>query len=215
MTRSLHRVGIRALGTLAVIAASASAQETIETPEIISALVEGKVSLDMRFRWENAKIAGFKGSNAVTLRTRLGYGTKSYHGFMAYAGFENIVALKNNPYFDAIAPNSDSRTAIADPEATEVDQAYLKWSSDALGGDSAFANSGTALLGGRTKLVLDDARFIGNMGWRQNQQTYDVGLIRSSFGHDSLATTYAYLFGINRIFGDAGAPGGWHAGLRF
>ena len=47
MARSLHRVGIRALGTLAVIEASASAQETIETPEIISALVEGKVSLDI------------------------------------------------------------------------------------------------------------------------------------------------------------------------
>ena len=75
-----------------------------------------------RFRWENAKIDGFKGSNAVTLRTRLGYATNSYHGFMAYAGFENIVALKNNNYFDAIAPNSDNRTVIADPEATEVDR---------------------------------------------------------------------------------------------
>ena len=87
-------IGILALlGFVAVGDPSLAAEATTEAPDIIRALIGGKVDLNMRFRWENAKIDGFRRSNAVTLRTRLAYGTKPYYGFMAYAGFENIVAL--------------------------------------------------------------------------------------------------------------------------
>lgn len=202
----LALLGFVASGDPSLGATRHPAHEATEAPDIIRALIGGKLDLDMRFRWENAKIDGFRRSNAVTLRTRLAYGTKPYYGFMAYAGFENIVALKNENYFDGIAPNSGGRTPIPDPEHTEIDQAFLKWSSDGLG-DGAFARSRTSLLGGRTKIVLDDSRFIGNVGWRQNQQTYDAGLIRSSLGLEGLATTYGYLFQVHRIFGDQGASG--------
>jgi len=188
-------------------ASAAVAEGNAKHPPIIDALIGGKPDLDMRFRWENAEIDGLRGSNSVTLRTRLGYGTKPYYGVKAYGQFENVAALGSDNYFDGVAPNTDGRTPIADPEATEVNQAFLQWSGADFGGETFLAKSKTTLLGGRKRIVLDDARFIGNVVWRQNEQTYDVGLFNSTFGLDGLKTTYGYIFDVHRIFGDKGAPG--------
>lgn len=55
--------------------------------------------------------------------------------------------------------------------------------------------------GGRQRLIYDNARFVGNVGWRQNEQTFDAGLIRVT-PVQGLKLDYAYLSQINRIFAD-------------
>lgn len=63
---------------------------------------------------------------------------------------------------------------------------------------------------GRQRLVLDDARFIGDVGWRQNMQTYDaVTLVRSLPAKAAL--TYGYLARVNRVFGNRHPQGNWES----
>jgi hypothetical protein len=48
---------------------------------------------------------------------------------------------------------------------------------------------------------LDNARFIGNVGWRQNEQTYDaISLVNNNL--QDITFFFAYIDHVNRIFGD-------------
>ena len=92
------------------------------------------------------------------------------------------------------------RPVVADPEYTEVNQSYLQFKS----------GSFTGLLG-RQRITLDNQRFVGNVGWRQNEQTYDAVTLKSS----ALAKTqlhYSYISNVNRITGpDEGSqPANYH-----
>jgi hypothetical protein len=57
---------------------------------------------------------------------------------------------------------------------------------------------------------LDNARFIGDVGWRQNQQTFDALLIQSAVV-PATTFTYAYLDQINRVFGPRHPQGKWQS----
>ena len=53
---------------------------------------------------------------------------------------------------------------------------------------------------GRQRIILGDARFIGNLGWRQHEQTFDAVSITDAPLPDTVLT-YAYVAGVNRVFG--------------
>ena len=184
---------------VAPIAASARDGESASNArDCLAALIRGKPTLAIRARYEHAGQDGLRASNGATLRTRLGYGTGLCRGWSAYADFENVVSPKPSAYFDAIPPNPAGRTPVADPEVTEVNQAY-----------ASYANPSwhvTAATAGRQRIVLDDARFIGNVGWRQNEQTFDAARLRSSLGVEGLELSYAYLWQVRRIFGNPRSP---------
>ena len=61
---------------------------------------------------------------------------------------------------------------------------------------------------GRQRLVLDNARFIGDVGWRQNQQTFDAFTLQTQ-ALPKTTLTYAYLHRIHRVFGDRHPQGNW------
>ena len=157
-----------------------------------------KLSLNVRARVELADAAGSEKSEAYTIRTRLGLGTKPYEGLSAYAELENSVALDNDDYFDVVE-GANGQTAIADPEETDLNQAFIKYDRSDEGG--------IQLIGGRQRIKLDDDRFIGNVGWRQNEQVYDAAQVSSSLNIEGLKLTYGYIWDVLRIFGNDGAPG--------
>ena len=81
-------------------------------------------------------------------------------------------------------------TSIADPPTTELNQAWL-----------SYTNWNTLLKGGRQRFTLDNHRFIGESGWRQNIQTYDSALIENkSLPYSTLL--YSYIWRVNRVYGD-------------
>ena len=164
---------------LALAAASAAGDVLDETADGIAVpIVGGTVKLDMRARWEHADMDGLRPSNAATLRTRLGYATQSWEGLSLYGELENIAVADRDAYYDGIPPNVRGRTLIADPPDTQVNQAYLMFNRpDWLG---------LKAIGGRQRILLDDARFIGNVGWRQNEQTYDGAWAQTSLGLERL-----------------------------
>jgi hypothetical protein len=63
---------------------------------------------------------------------------------------------------------------------------------------------GTSIKVGRQRIKLDDDRWVGNVGWRQNEQTYDAVRFQSHLGHDRLLVQYVFSWETHRIFGDRG-----------
>jgi hypothetical protein len=153
--------------------------------------------IDIRTRYEFADIDGFDVSHAWTFRERLGLKTIAWNGFSALVEGEFSQAAVDD--YNGGAPGADpfdaANSPIFDPETNELNQAYLQ-----------YEGFDTTVRVGRQKIVYDNAAFIGDVGWRQNQQTYDaISLANKSI--DGLTLNYAYLNQVNRIFGsDADAP---------
>ena len=63
---------------------------------------------------------------------------------------------------------------VPDPESYEVNRFQLTNTS----------LPGTTLTLGRQRIVLDDQRFVGNVGWRQNEQTFDAFRIVNTQRHE-------------------------------
>lgn len=163
-----------------------------------NAIKEGKVNVNSLLRWEYADQESFGGgadpreSNAFTIRNRLGFTTGSFSNFKSQIEFEDVTIIGNEDNYNqaGLNPLGGTRTVIADPEATEINQAWL-----------AYENWDTIAKLGRQRIVLDGSRFIGDVIWRQNQQTYD-GFSLSNTGIDDTSLFYAYISNVNRIFGD-------------
>ena len=167
------------------------------------ALGKSKIHLNVRPRYEwadqdsTAPAADLKESNAFTVRTRFGLTTAPLHGFQGMLEGENVAVLGPEHNFNAAGSNPEGagRTIVADPPTTELNQAWL-----------SYTNWNSAIKGGRQRIVLDNHRFIGDVGWRQNQQTYDAVALESKPIKD-LNFFYSYLFEVNRVFGDvSGLP---------
>lgn len=155
----------------------------------------GDLILDARLRYETVSQDGFQDAQALTLRTRLGYETPAWRGFRALAEAENVAALVED--YNSGANGRTAYAAVADPEATEINRAQVSWAGPRAG----------AVLG-RQRLVLGAGRFVGNVGFRQNEQTFDAVRAELRPGPD-LTLTYAYLDRIHRVFGDNHPQGEW------
>jgi hypothetical protein len=178
------------LSSLTLLATTTlQAQDNGKLPE---ALANGKFNLNVRPRWEHADQSGLRESDAFTIRTRFGFTTAPLHGFQAMIEGENIAILGPSHNFNAAGsnPGGAGRTIIADPPTTELNQAWL-----------SYTNWSTVVKAGRQRIVLDNHRFIGDVGWRQNMQTFDSAMIENkSLPHTSLL--YGYIWDVNRVFGD-------------
>ncbi len=152
-------------------------------------LAKGKISVNARARYESVDQTGLRDATARTLRTRLGFTTADWAGWKAMIEGENIAAAAGDSYSQSgLNPAATGRAVVADPETTELNQAWL-----------AFTTGKTTATLGRQRLVLDNARFIGDVGWRQNMQTFDALVVQDkTFAQTTL--TYAYLDQINRVF---------------
>ena len=85
--------------------------------------------------------------------------------------------------FPSRLPSSQRRTAfsvVADPENIELNRLQLQYKGKAV-----------TVTVGRQRINLDDQRFVGAVGWRQNEQTFDAARIEAKIGPVSLDGTYA------------------------
>lgn len=151
--------------------------------------------IDIRARYEFADVDGFDPSHAFTIRERLGLQAQDWNGFSAYIEGEFSQAAIDDfngapPAVTGITPDDNANSQIFDPETNELNQAYLQYK----GFDTVFR-------AGRQRIIYDSAAFIGNVGWRQNEQTFDA-LSLSNTSIPGLTLNYAYINQVNRIFGN-------------
>ena len=154
---------------------------------ITEALEASKPVLDLRLRYEsNDTEGGAKRGDALTLKSVIGIQTGSYKGFSAYADMTNVSALEDD--FKSSGASTIATDIIPDPEGDELNQAYLQ-----------YANENQQLRFGRQRIIYDNSRFIGNVGWRQNEQTYDA-LSYKNTELENVTFNLAYLAQTNGIF---------------
>lgn len=167
--------------------------------ELSDAFYQGKTSLVTRLRYENVDDANNKvdSADSLTNRLTLGFKTAEFYGLGSTIEFENVTSIGDDNYNSGTTGEGNAKTdypLIADPELTQVNQAFLSYKGLQLG---------------RQKLVLDNARFVGDVGWRQNDQTFDALTYSNKSLIPMTQFSLAYLNKVHTVFGadrDLSAP---------
>lgn len=161
-----------------------------------SASEHGDWIVEARLRYEGVSQDGLADADALTFRTRLGYESPAWHGFRLLGELEAVAQFSDD--FNDTVNGAATYAVVPDPEALELNRLQLSWSG---------AEGRRAVLG-RQRIVLNNARFIGNVGFRQNEQTFDaLRLDARPFEHAGF--TYVYIDNVRRIFGDDSPQGEW------
>jgi len=152
--------------------------------------------VDARLRYESVEQDGLRDADAVTLRARLGYETPAWGGWRALGELEGVVQLTDD--FNDTVNGHTAYAVVADPEALEVNRLQIAWSG---------AEGRRAIIG-RQRIVLNNARFVGNVGFRQNEQTFDAVRLEAR-PFEPASFTYVYIDNVRRVFGDDSPQGEW------
>lgn len=170
-----------------------------DSKSFVDSIRDGKTTLDFRLRVEDVsqeEAGGDLKATATTLRTRLTFETGRYKGFGGLIEFDSVSELDEVDYNAGPGrPVFPGAATILDPEGEDLNQAYV-----------SYTNTSTTVKYGRQRILLDNQRFVGGVGWRQNEQTYDAFSINNT-SIDKLNLFYAYIHNVNRIFGDDVAAG--------
>jgi hypothetical protein len=188
--KTLHKMSLKLLSTSLLISFGTHALAN----DIHDALSNSSAYADFNLRYESVdQDNAVKDASALTLRTWLGFSTGSVNGFSFTAEVEDSrIVMGQDEYTDGPTGfNVGEYSVIADPETTELDQAYIQYKNDNF----------TARVG-RQVITLDDHRFVGHVAWRQDKQTFDA--ISAKYAVNSeLELFYSYLYKRNRIFAEA------------
>ena len=181
-----------AAGT-AWLTTSARAEE--RATSVSEAVSKGQATLSFRYRFEHVDQVGFtEKAKGSTLRTRLGLESAEYKNLRLLLEFNNVSVIGSERY-NSTRNGKIEFPVVADPDGTVVNRAYLNFSPQ----DTDFTL-------GRQRINLDNQRFIGTVGWRQNEQTFDSFTLGNR-SLDDLNLRYGYIWQVKRIFGpDDGTP---------
>lgn len=187
--------------TLAVFAAAtaslviaAPAQAKVGDPVKVSDDLTIDPIIDGNLRYEHVDQDDLGlDADAVTMRLRAGVEATT-RGLSLLAEAEGTLAIVDD-YNDTIPGNNgflgaEPYSVVADPENIELNRLQLSYK-----GKSAKVTIG------RQRIILDNARFVGNVGWRQNEQTFDAVRGEAKIGPVALDATYSIsqrtVFGID------------------
>jgi len=190
---------------VAAVSSLLCAAPSISAKTFTESMQQGSViKVNFRTRYEDVtedvinatgQTTGEKTADAWTTRSRLSYQSGAWNGFGFTAEMDNVSEMTNDVDYRTAAndPLNITSAVIADPIGTELNQGFISYTT--------FNNQ---IKYGRQRLILDNARFVGNVGWRQNEQTYDgVSLTNKAIRYTNI--TYAYIKNVNRVFGEDNA----------
>lgn len=147
-----------------------------------------KPSVDARLRYEHVD-QPVTNADALTVRLRPGITASTKSGFSALVEVEGTLAIVDHyraaPFFPA-----NGYSVVADPQNIELNRAQIQ-----------YAAKGITVAAGRQRINLDDQRFVGAVGWRQNEQTFDAVRAQATLGPVNLDGTYSWsqrtIFGVD------------------
>jgi len=171
---------------------------------IAGALADIKPLVDFRLRSETVDQTPFANeADVTTLRGRLGVEVGKLWDTAFLIEGEGVTPVKGDYRPDSSVASMTTYPVIPDPEGYEINRLQLVNTSI----------PGTALTLGRQRINLDDQRFMGNSGWRQNEQTYDAFRIVNK-SVTNLVVDVGYFNQANRFFGPE-SPQGRYEGDNF
>ncbi len=190
---------------LLVTAVSVAAQEQAQPEDpaadddIVTALMSGDLFLGLRGRYEFVDDDGFeKDANATTTRLRLNYRTGSWKNLTGFVEFDHVFNVLLTDYNSGAgtSPGKTEYPVIADPDGSDLNQLYLDYAFDPKWN----------LRVGRQRILLDNQRFVGGVGWRQNEQTFDA-VTATTTALENTTIFYSYVGQVRRVFGQAVSAG--------
>ena len=122
---------------------------------------------------ENAK--------AHTLRTNFGIESGEYKGLKALVEAQMVTHLGSEK-FNSLNNGETGFSTVADPDTVELNRAWVEFSG----------LPETSIKLGRQFINLNNQRFVGTVGWRQNDQTFDSFTV-SNTSIDKLKIQYSYV----------------------
>ena len=177
-------VSAAALAISPSVAFAADGDEKDDVLDII------KPYVDARYRLETVDQDGkSRDATASTLRVNIGIVTKEVKGFSIKVEGQAIVNIGAEKFNDTLNGKVQF-PVVADPEDVVLNQAYVRWRK----ADKADIKVG------RQTVNLDNQRWIGSVGWRQNDQVMDAALATVT-PIKGFSATYGYSWRVNRIFG--------------
>jgi len=200
-SKRVVRTTLAACG-LALGMAAASVQTARAGSPVAGAFGEAKPLLDTRLRYEyvdQVATPALRKAEAWTFRIRLGFETgKAWSTSLLVEG--EAVAPLYHPHYreDNAVATRTNYPVVADPEDQELNRLQL----------TNTALTDTTITAGRQRIILDDQRFVGNVGWRQNEQTFDA--LRVVNKHVANLTVDAgYIVHVNRVYGPDSPQSPW------
>lgn len=163
---------------LALVAGTAQLSHGADT--VAEALKETTVGGAFNLRYEDVDV-DTSDSDGATLRSRFTLTTGTLGNFSAVVTIEDV---------RDILGVDDEGGLIPDPEVTEVDEGYIQYKADGV----------TAKLG-RQVITLDNHRYVGHVGWRQDRQTFDAARVQYSVTKEFMLDA-TYIYQRNRIFAE-------------
>ena len=172
------------LGLAAALVAAVPLASAAEAPA-----TSGPV-LDLRYRHETVDDGAFsRNASADTVRLHLGYRWVFASNWQALLEGEHVEGLFAEHY-NSTANGKTEFPTVADPEGSEINQAWI-----------GYADEQWRARLGRQELLVDNQRFFGNVGWRQNEQTFDAFSSGYTFSNGGANVSYTYLDRALRVFG--------------
>ncbi|TNF07290.1 MAG: hypothetical protein EP323_03410 [Gammaproteobacteria bacterium] len=182
------------LGTAIMMAAlgitgatSAAAEEATSFSEIFT---KGDIKFNFRYRYEyvDEDVTGKDVAKASTLKSRVTLTSASFNGLSALLEVDDVSQIGSESYATPSNGKASQYPIVADPDGTTINQAYLQYKNDAFTGSA-----------GRQRILHAGQRFVGGVGWRQNEQTYDSFRVQAPIG--KVNVDYSYIWDVDRIFG--------------
>ena len=147
-----------------------------------------KPSIDARLRYETVDQAGLsRDAEALTARLRVGAEIKSGDWSLLAEG-EGTAALSE--HYNSGLNGKTLYPLVADPENIELNRLQLQYRGVA----------GTTVTVGRQRLNLDDQRFVGAVGWRDNEQTFDALRLEAQ-PLKNMKADFIYAWSVRTIWG--------------
>ena len=187
------------LVVLLVVSATGAIADSVEsfldtTFSRLEDTVPGKFNVDARLRYEEFDLhngAPINDRSGTSFRVRYGYTTPDFSGLTAMVEGETLTRVGGE--VNDIHPLDEAG------DGTDLNQLWLQYED---------ANYGRIKIG-RQIYALDDHRFIGHVGWRQNIQTFDA--VTAEFtGIEKLSIKSFYLaqqHSVNQLHNDLDALG--------
>lgn len=181
--------------SVAIVLALAHTSAHAAEGEASAALAATKPLIDLRMRYENVDQDPMaEEADALTFRARLGFETGKLWQTSLLAEGEFLTPI--NTDYNSTTNGKTQYPIVPDRESYEVNRLQLT---------NASLPATTVTLG-RQRILLDDQRFVGNVGWRQNEQTFDaLRIVNKSIAN--LTFDASYVEQVNRIFGKESPQG--------
>ncbi|MBW8754931.1 MAG: alginate export family protein [Sphingomonadales bacterium] len=138
--------------------------------------------IDGRLRYEQVDQPATD-AHALTMRLRAGAEITSHHLSLLVEGEGTLGLVTDYNAFSFASASHQRRpqfSTVADPNNVELNRLQLQYKLEQ-----------GSLTVGRQRINIDDQRWVGASGWRQNEQTFDAVRAEARIGPVSIDGTYA------------------------